>query len=149
MQPDVPTVGSPASCPSGTKKFCSNELVNGSQQEKPKSPQATLRLAFGVHHAPKDAPQRIVGQCESAAQALAISIAGANHKLDYVATCIGKSRSYVSLLQSGKRPIPERLIGPLCAATGTNLLRQYVDLHRAMDGISETERLANLLRRAA
>lgn len=111
--------------------------------------QGALRLAFGVHHAPSDAPQSIVGQCTSTAQALAVAIAGGNHKLDYIAACIGKSRGYVSRLQSGKRPIPERLIGPLCAATGTNLLRQYVNLHRAMDGISETERLANLLRRAA
>ncbi|MDE2470603.1 MAG: hypothetical protein KGL35_18120, partial [Bradyrhizobium sp.] len=78
-----------------------------------------------------------------------MAIAAGNHKLDYVAACVGKSRGYVSRLQSGKRAIPERLINPLCAATGTNLLRQWVDLHRAMDGIDEIERLAALLRGAA
>lgn len=149
MQPDIPTVGSPASCPSGTKKFCSNDVGNGRKPLATSGPQGALRLAFGVHNASKDAPQSIVGQCTSKAQALAVSIAGGNHKLDYIAACIGKSRGYVSRLKSGKRPIPDRLIAPLCAATGTNLLRQYVDLHRALAGISETERLANLLRRAA
>ena len=71
------------------------------------------------------------------------------HKLDYIAACIGKSRAYVSRLQSGKRPIPHKLIGPLCAATGSNLLLQFIDLQRALDGVCEVERLACLLREVA
>lgn len=50
---------------------------------------------------------------------------------------------------SGKRPIPHKLVAPLCAATGSNLLRQFIDLQRALDGVSEVERLAAILLEAA
>ena len=150
MHPNpVSTVETPASCPSGTKKFCSIDVGNARQPLATSGPQAALRLAFGVHRAPLDAPQRIVAACDTAAQALAVSIAAGNHKLDYIAACIGKSRGYISRMQSGKRPIPNRLIAPLCAATGSNLLRQFVTLHAAMEEINETQRLAELLRRVA
>lgn len=110
--------------------------------------QKELRLAFGVHHAPKDAPSQIVRQIESAAHALAVMIRAGHHKLEYVAACIGKSKSYVSRMQNGVRPIPEKLVGPLCAATGSNLLRQFLNLQAALDGICEVERLADLMRSA-
>ncbi|MFK3845310.1 hypothetical protein [Stenotrophomonas sp. NPDC078853] len=108
--------------------------------------QKELRLAFGVHHAPKDASPQIVRQIETAAQALAVMIRAGHHKLDYVAACIGKTKSYVSRMQNGVRPIPEKLIGPLCAATGSNLLRQFLNLQAALEGICEVERLADLMR---
>lgn len=111
--------------------------------------QAALPLAFGVHHAPVDAPTQVVRQVESDAQALVVSILAGNHKLDYIAACIGKSRSYVSRMQTGSAPIPDRLIGPLCAATGSNLLRQHRAMQRALDGQSVAERLAELMRAAA
>lgn len=111
--------------------------------------QNNLRLAFGVHRSPNDAPAKVLRQIESAAQALAVSIAAGNHKLDYIGACIGKSRAYVSRMQKGNRPIPEKLIGPLCAATGSNLLRQFHDLEAALGEVSEVSRLAHLLRNAA
>jgi hypothetical protein len=113
------------------------------------SPQHALPLAFGVHHAPKDAPVKVLRQIESEAQALAVCIAAGNHKLDYIAACVGKSRGYVSRMQSGKRRIPERLIGPLCAATQSNLLRQFHQLQTALGEVCEVDRLADLLRTAA
>jgi hypothetical protein len=91
----------------------------------------------------------VLRQVESEAQALAISIRAGGHKLAYIAAAIGKSVAYVSRLRSGKRPIPDRLVGPLCAATGSNLLRQFLDLQRALEGVCEVERLAGLLREAA
>lgn len=108
--------------------------------------QTELRLAFGVHHAPKDAAPQIVRQIETAAQALAVMIRAGHHKLEYVAACIGKSKSYISRMQNGVRPIPEKLVGPLCAATGSNLLRQFLALQAALDGVCEVERLADLMR---
>ncbi len=111
--------------------------------------QAVLPLAFGVHRAPTDAPLKVLRQVETEAQALAVSIRAGHHKLDYVAACIGKSRSYVSRMQTGSAPIPERLVGPLCAATGSNLLRQFLDLHRALEATCEVSRLASLMRQAA
>jgi hypothetical protein len=110
--------------------------------------QKPLPLAFGVHHAPVDAPAKVLRQVESEAQALAVSILSGQHKLAYIAACIGKSVAYVSRLKSGQRPIPRKLVGPLCAATGSNLLSQYRDLQRALDGMCEVERLANLMRAA-
>lgn len=108
-----------------------------------------LKLAWGVHRGPTPAPAKVLRQVESEAQALAISIRAGGHKLEYIGACIGKSRSYVCRLQSGKRPIPDRLIGPLCAATGSLLLRQYIDLQRALEGVCDVERLATLLAEAA
>lgn len=108
----------------------------------------SLRLAFGVHRGPQDAPSKIVRQVESDAQALAISIRAGHHKLEYVASCIGKSVAYVSRMQNGERPIPDKLVGPLCAATGSNLLRQYRDLQAALNEVCEVTRLAELLRAA-
>lgn len=110
--------------------------------------QNSLKLAFGVHHAPKPAPAKVLRMIESEAQALAVSILAGSHKLTYIAACIGKSTAYVSRMQSGKRPIPDRLVNALCAATGSLLLRQYIDLQRALEGQCETYRLAELLRAA-
>ena len=106
----------------------------------------SLRLAFGVHRGPQDAPSKVVRQVESEAQALAISIRAGHHKLEYVASCIGKSVAYVSRMQNGERPIPDKLVSPLCAATGSNLLRQYRDLQTALSEVCEVTRLAGLLR---
>lgn len=111
--------------------------------------QLALGLAFGVHRAPVAAPAKIVRQIESEAQALAVSIAAKGHKLDYIAACVGKSRSYISRLQSGERPIPHKLVMPLCAATGSLLLMQVVELARALAETSDVERLAAMLREAA
>lgn len=114
--------------------------------------QNSLRLAFGVHHAPKDAPIKVLRQIESDAQALAVSMQAGGHKLASIAAAIGKSESYVCQLRNGTRPIPDTLVMPLCAATGSNLLRQFRDLMGALevsDARREVERLAALLRDAA
>lgn len=110
--------------------------------------QGDLSLAFGVHRSAKPAPPHIVRQIESEAQALAVSIHAFNHKLDYIAGCVGKTRSYVSRLQNGKAPIPDRLVMPLCAATGSMLLHQFRELQRALEGQSAVSRLAHELRAA-
>ena len=110
--------------------------------------QSSLKLAFGVHRGPQDAPAKVLRQIESEAQALAVSIRAGRHKLAYVGACIGKSSCYVSQLQTGKRPIPDKLVGPLCAATGSNLLRQYRDLQAALNEVCEVTRLADMLRAA-
>jgi hypothetical protein len=70
-------------------------------------------------------------------------------KLAYVAACVGKSESYICLLRTGKRPIPDKLVAPLCAATGSNLLRQYRHLQAALGEVCEVTVLADMLRRAA
>jgi hypothetical protein len=114
--------------------------------------QRNLRLVFGVHRAAKPAAPSVLRQIESEAQALAVSIAAGNHKLDYIADAVGKSRSYISRLQTGSAPIPDRLVLPLCAATGSLLLQQFRDLQAAMEEVTEArhvERLAAMLREAS
>lgn len=98
---------------------------------------------------PIQAPNGVVVEIDSPAQALAVSIAAGGHKLAYVAACIGRSEAYVCQLRNGKRPIPHKLVAPLCAATGSLLLAQFIDLQRAMEGQGEVERLAAMLREAA
>ena len=124
-------------------------LGNGRQLMATIGNQNSLKLAFGVHRGPQDAPAKVLRQVDSEAMALAVSIRAGGHKLDYVAACIGKSRAYVSRLQKGKRPIPPKLVMPLCAATGSNLLRQFLALQNALGQVSEVSRLADLLREAA
>ena len=114
--------------------------------------QKTLKLAWGVHRGPSPAPAKLLRQVESDAQALAVSMRAGGHKLAYVAACIGKSEAYVCQLRKGVRPIPERLVMPLCAATGSLLLRQFRDMQEAIEGVTEArevERLAAMLRSAA
>ena len=111
--------------------------------------QAVFPLAFGMHKAAKDAPAKVVRQIETEAQALAVAIRAGGHKLDYIAACIGKSRSYVSRMQNGSAPIPDRLVSPLCAATWSNLLRQVIALQSALNEVCPVDRLASLLRSAA
>lgn len=114
--------------------------------------QNSLRLAFGVQKGPKDAPAKLLRLLDTEQQAIAVSITYSGFKLAYIGACLGKSESYVSLLRAGKRPMPEKLVGPFCAATGTNLLRQFRDLQSALtecDARREVERLAALLEAAA
>lgn len=114
--------------------------------------QKSLKLAWGVHHGPVDAPAKLLRQVDSEAQALAVAIRAGGHKLDYIAACIGKSEAYVCQMRRGVRPIPERLVMPLCAATGSLLLRQFRNMQEAIEHVTEArevERLASLLREVA
>lgn len=110
--------------------------------------QKSIPLSFGVHRAPVDAPAKVLRLVETEAQALAVSIAAGHFKLDYIAARIGKSRAYVSRLQTGARPIPDRLVPLLCAATGSNLLRQFRELQAALErrDVCQVSHLAGLLR---
>jgi hypothetical protein len=129
--------------------FYPTRLVKKGQAMQSDAKQKVLPLAFGVHHGPKDAPTKVVRRVESAAMALDVSMRATGCKLAYVAACIGKSESYVSLMRAGKRGIPERLIKPLCAATGSNLLYQFHQLQMALREVGEADLLADMLRAAA
>lgn len=131
------------------KNFCPDGVGKSRQTPATDGNQLLLGLAFGVHHAPKDAPAKLVRQIDSESQALAVSIAAGGHKLAYIAARVGKSIAYVSRMQSGHRPIPEKLVRPLCAATGSNLLSQFIELQTALGEVCEVSRLAALLRSAA
>jgi len=114
-----------------------------------KDPLGSLHLGISVKRKPKDAPTKLLRQIESPDQALAVAMKAGDHKLATVAAVIGKSESYVSRLRTGARRIPRRLVTPLCEATESNLLRQYMELQAALDTPcprSEVARLAGMLR---
>ena len=106
-----------------------------------------LNLSFGVHRAPKDAPRKVLMLVESPEQALRVSIKAAKLKLAYLAAVTGLSEGYLSRLANGKRKIPADLVPILCAATGSNLLRQVCD--SIDDAKADEMRIAELLRAAA
>ncbi|WP_312252741.1 hypothetical protein [Stenotrophomonas sp.] len=113
------------------------------------APMPPLQLGIVVRRQPKNAPVQVVRQIETPDQALAVAMQAGDHKLASVATAIGKSESYVSRLRTGSRPIPRRLIQPLCDATESNLLRQFMDMQAALENPcprSEVARLAGMLR---
>lgn len=113
------------------------------------SDQGNLGLSFGGMRVLKDAPSKVIRQLENEAQALAVAMQAGGHKLASVAAAIGRSEGYVSRLRAGKRPIPDKLIAPLCAATGSNLLAQYRALQAALGDVCDVQRLAVMLRDAA
>jgi hypothetical protein len=114
----------------------------------PSGTQKPLPLISSMSRPVANAPQSVVRRCDSAAMALDLSMQASGAKGAYIAACIGKSEAYVSRLRSGKRPIPDKLIPALCQATGSNLLRQWVELQAALADDS-TARLVALMRSAA
>jgi len=97
----------------------------------------------------KDAPFGAVNLVQSEAEALAWSIKAAELKVEDVARMVHKSKGYISKLQNGRQAIPHKLVEPLCRATGSNLLRQYIDLQRALSGDCRAFHAVELMRRAA
>jgi hypothetical protein len=94
---------------------------------------------------PHDAPEAIVHAVTSAGDALKVSMAAARLSQSFVAGALGVDKSYVCQLASGKKAIPKKLVDPLCAITGSNLLRQFFERHLDDD----VQRLADALRECA
>lgn len=107
---------------------------------------------LAVLKAPRAAPDSLVSRIRSDAQAVAVSLHG--HKQAYIAAKLGVSGAYLSQIKTGDRPLPDRLVMPLCYLTGTLLVQQFRDLQEALASIKgRTEcavaAMAAELRRAA
>src|SRR6476619_3598990 len=74
---------------------------------------------------PKRAPAHLVARIKSDAQAIGVSLIG--HKHSYIARELRISGGYLSQMLHGKA-VPEWLVKPCCALTGSALLAQYRDL---------------------
>ena len=103
---------------------------------------------------PKAAPDALVARINADAQAVAVSLQSSGLKQAYVAAQLGISGAYLSQIRNGLRPLPDKLVMPLCYLTGTLLIQQYRDLQEALATIKgRTEcviaAMANELRRAA
>lgn len=107
---------------------------------------------LAVMQAPKPAPDHLIARVANEAQAIAVALRG--HKQAYIAAQLGISGPYLTLIKKGERPLPDKLVLPLCYLTGTLLIQQYRDLQEALASIKgRTEcavaAMANELRRAA
>lgn len=149
MLPDLATVDLPVSRQDSAKKFSPNCVVKSCHDLSGPSTQSALRLAFGAHHAAKDAPMKLVYRLLSLQdpEAAAIDICMRSGKLKnvYVAACLGVHESYVSKLRHGQS-VPRGLVEPLCAALQSRLLAQ---VRAELSKQDEREELANLLQEAA
>jgi hypothetical protein len=110
---------------------------------------------LSVMPAPKNAPDALVARITSASEAIAVSMRANGFKQSWYAAQLGKSEAYISLIASGKRPVPRWFVQPFCVLAGSNLLRQYLDLQDALHAIREQncarrqiEQYAQMLRAA-
>lgn len=134
------------------EKFCPVEAVKSCQAPQSSAKRNTAALVLPLCKGPVPADPRVLRQIESEAQAIAVAMQACGAKLAYIAAALGKSESYISLIRSGKRPVPNWFIKPFCHITGTLLLQQFRDLQCAMEEVTarrEVERLADMLRKAA
>lgn len=107
---------------------------------------------LALMQAPRAAPDSVVTRIKSDAEALAVSLHG--HKQAYIAAQLGVSGAYLSQMKTGERPLPDKLVLPLCYLTGTLLIQQYRDLRDALEvakgrTVCAVASMAAELRRAA
>lgn len=105
---------------------------------------------------PKDAPDTLISRVSSDSEAVAVAMRARGFKQAWYAAQLGKSEAYISQIVNGKRKVPGWFIEPFCVLSGSNLLRQYLQLQDALSAIREQacakraiDRLADELRRAA
>jgi plasmid maintenance system antidote protein VapI len=99
---------------------------------------------------PVDAPRAVIAQCLSNADALNVSLAMRKFSAAKYASLLGVSPAFLSYLRRGERKIPEWIIEPLCSLTGTNLLRQWLELQAALRAVrrqpTDSERIETIAR---
>lgn len=108
--------------------------------------------------APKDAPSAAVARCASERDAFIGSLKArcGGYKQAWFAASLGITPAYFSQIKAGQRRIPDWMVIPFCALTGTNLLRQYQQLQSALREIesrgsenARTDAIAVAVRAAA
>lgn len=105
-----------------------------------------------------DATQAAVARCLSDRDAFVASLKArcGSYKQSWFAAALGVSSAYISQIKTGTRKVPDWMVMPFCALTGTNLLRQYRQLQEALRVVEQrdsdnlrTDLIALELRRAA
>lgn len=109
---------------------------------------------FQLVNPPKDAPAKVVRQCDSARMAMRTTLKAKGLKLLPLATQLEISESYLSRIVNEREPMPEWFAEAFCIATQSNLLRQYLALADFESEAQDTSRwlerkLANELRECA
>jgi ribosome-binding protein aMBF1 (putative translation factor) len=81
---------------------------------------------------PRNADERTLRMCFSEADAIVASIQLSGLTYREIAARMGASKSLVNALAKGERGLTDRRTTAFCNATGTNLVRQYRDMERAL-----------------
>jgi len=81
---------------------------------------------------PVDAELHHIGMCKSISDAISVSLKTSRASAKEVAAYMGVSAATISQVKKGVRPVLDWMVTPFCYATGTNLLRQFIDLHQAL-----------------
>ena len=98
--------------------------------------------------APKPAPDAVISRIETCSQAVALAVQFSGLKQSYIAARIGISAPYLSMIRAGQRPLPDALVMPLCAVTGSLVVQQFLDLQAALNAIKgkTADKLAALVK---
>lgn len=96
---------------------------------------------------PRDADERTLRLCFSEADAVTASIRLSGLTLEEIGARVGVSKQAVNKWQANG--LPHKRTAAFCNATGTNLVRQYRDLERALRLASgknrESDRIASII----
>ena len=98
---------------------------------------------------PKPADERTLRMCFSERDAILASVQLSHLTYREIAARMGVSKSLVNAMAKGERPLSYKRTAAFCNATGTNLVRQYRDMERAlrvaMGRVRERERIAAIV----
>ena len=101
---------------------------------------------------PRNADEHTLRACMSEQDAIVVSINLSGMTYREIAERMGKSKSLVNALAKGERGLTDRNTTAFCNATGSNLVRQYRDLERALriaSGMSrQRDRIAAIVAQA-
>lgn len=130
------------------KKICPDAVVDKSGQLRT-SVNTLLPYRMDGVQTPRNADERTLRLCFSAQDAIAASIALSGFTYREIAARMGVSKSLVNAMAKGERPLSYKRTAAFCNATGTNLVRQYRELERAIrvatGQVRERERIAAIV----
>jgi hypothetical protein len=151
------------------KNFCPNRVANTSEHQPTRRNGGSIE---GLHDmkqrqftwlsampAPTDAPSQLLAMCTNEADAIQVALracAGRRRSQSQLAAQMGISKSYLSEIKAGDKPMPEWMVRPFASLTGSNIVQQYRDLQEALRIVSQKptqsdriNRMARLLEQAA
>lgn len=97
---------------------------------------------------PRNADSETLRLCRSEADAIAASVALSGLTYREIAARMGVSKSLVNAMAKGDRTLPTKRTAAFCAATGTNLVRQFrafeMALRDAQGAVRERDRMQEI-----
>lgn len=115
--------------------FRPSELVNASEHKGTEVKQREFPMLCSLPK-PRDASEKTLRGCDSEQEAVAVAIVLSRVSQAEIARRMGVAKSLVTMLKSGERLFGDtvagdRLLAAFCAATGSNVVKQYRTLQAA------------------